>query len=216
VRTILRLFLVAIVLGCAGLFLIASSSDKKDIERFEEYVEQGKSLLHRQDYSGALDMLTRAQSIDPYDNEVSRLIESTLKQIEQIDNEIYKGFRLLGESRADEAYEVFQSLKKRISPDDRQLSGMLQDGFDKVAELRREEYQKRIEESGSEYVNGEELKRIALLEEEVKKEEFNRKVNDIRREARGLFESEEYERSKREWEVLLGLVPDDEEASSFL
>jgi tetratricopeptide (TPR) repeat protein len=215
-RLILRIFLITIIISFVSIPLIAGSADMEDIERFNEYLEEGKKLLIDQDYSGAIDSFTQAHSIDPYNDEVNRLIETTLKKIEQLDNEIYDGFRLLDESKSDEAYEVFQSVKESISSDDKNLIKILEDGFDQVAELRKDEYRKRIEESGREYVDEEQLKRIALLEDIVKKEEFAEKVQGIRLEARDFFKREEYEQSKVKWASLLSLVPNDEEAVEFL
>jgi tetratricopeptide (TPR) repeat protein len=215
IRSITALTAVCIMIFAAAE-LSASSADKAAMEQLGCYIEMGKRLFSAGDYTGALEQFTKAHSIDPWDEEVNRYIELSLSKLKEIDRSLYKGFRLLENSQPDKAYELFMGIKERMGSKDEKLIALIEEGLKKAEEQRRQKYRERIDRSGIEYLDPGRLDRMAIIEQRVKKEEFERDIEAIRGLARGLFDSGEFEPSRREWQLLLGLVPDDVEASLYL
>jgi tetratricopeptide (TPR) repeat protein len=210
-------FLTAVCLiSLVAAALFASSADRRGMEQFELYTREGERLFSAGDYTGALEQFTKAHAIDPWDEEVNRFIELSLSKLKEIDRLLYQGFRFLENSQADRAYELFMDIRERIGKGDDRLLSLVEEGLEKAQEQKREKYRERIEESGTEYLDPGRIERLAILEERIKKEEFERELEAMRGRARGLFEEGEYEPSKKEWELLLGLVPGDAEASLYL
>ncbi len=211
------LFLMAATAAWVGL---PSSTDKDAMEQLEEHVKEGKRLYDMGDYSGSLDSFTRAHAIDPWNEEINRLIKRSLEKLKEIDTVLYEGFRLLEESKPDEAYELFMALKESTGPEDEELLGLIDEGLQEADKKRRAafraEYEKRAAESGEEYLDPGRQARIAKLKERIEKEEKRRLVAEVRDRARTLFEEDELERSKEEWKLLLDLQPGDEEAFSCI
>ena len=203
-----------IILAAAGIY--ASSTDKVTMEQFALYLEEGKRLYDAGDYTKALEKFTEAGTIDPWDEEVTRLIEMSLAKLKEIDKLLYEGFRLLEKSKPDEASQIFMKVKNEIGADDEHLLSLAEEGLQRAEEQKRETYRERIEGSGTEYLDPGRIGRIAVLQERIRQEEFEREVEATREHARALFEQEAYEESKEKWERLIGLVPGDEEAAVYL
>ena len=186
------------------------------MELLDRYIDEGKRLFDAGNYTGALEKFTEAQSIDPWNEEISRLIESSLSRIKEIDDLLYEGFHRLEESKPDKAYEIFMSVREKIGEKEENTLSLVEEGLREVEEQKRERYRKRIESSGEEYLDPGRLDRIALQEERIKKQEFERKIDAMRERGRVLFDEEKYNESKAEWQRVVGMIPGDREASGYI
>jgi tetratricopeptide (TPR) repeat protein len=211
------LFVIAVTAAQRGH---AGSTDREALELKEEYVKEGTRLYEAGDYSGSLDAFTKAHAIDPWNEEINRLIKRSLEKLKEIDAILYEGFRLIEESKPDEAYELFKALKNRTGTKDKELSVLIDEGLQEADKIRRAayraEYEERAQEGGEEYLDPQRQARIAALKERIVKEERKRLAAEVKDRARTLFDSGELDRSKEEWKLLLELVPGDEEAYSYL
>ncbi|MBN2322538.1 MAG: hypothetical protein JXQ30_02290 [Spirochaetes bacterium] len=217
-----------ILISCA-LFLMAvtaawvghpGSTDREALKQLEEYVSEGNRLYKAGDYSGALDAFTKAHAIDPWNEEIDRLIKRSLEKLKKIDAILYEGFRLIEESKPGEAYELFLSLKNSTPTEDEELSALIDEGLQEADRMLHEEYraeyEERAHEGGKEYIDPLRTKRIAALKERIVKEERRKMAAEVRERAKMLFESDDLDRSKEEWMLLLELVPGDDEAYAYL
>ena len=211
------LFLTAVTIAEVGR---SSSTDREAMEQLEEHVTEGNRLYEKGDYTGSLDAFTRAHAIDPWSEEINRLIKRSIEKLKAIDAALYEGFRLLEESKPDEAYELFMALKNSTGPEDEELSNLIEEGLHESEAQRRAvyraEYEERVRESGEEYLDPRRQARIAKLKERIEREEKVRRAAAVRTRARAFFDTGELERSREEWELLLELLPGDEESFGYL
>ncbi|MFW6137788.1 MAG: tetratricopeptide repeat protein [Spirochaetota bacterium] len=147
------------------------------------------------------------------------------------------GYKLMKAGKLKEAVEMFEYVKHKISPMDRQLYPYLARGFRQVEEkINRQRYleiihkadryldQERFEDAGrlyrfarKFYPEGKTVQnRLARLERAFRDYLQNQKVQQMQQKARRLFDEGRLERSREKWEEILQVDPHHEQARIYI
>ena len=239
--------LISILIIIFGTFLILSpiftveagknAAKKKEKNLLNQYIEEGKSLFDEGNYQEALEKWTEALKIDPWNNEVKKLIDDALKKISNYSEELDIGFNYLKNNNLDKAKEIFNKLSKEIKPSDKKNYELLLKGI-KVLEKKekRKEFDNllmkgdryldagKIDQAEKVYKNAEKLfpedkslvarfKKIRGIRDEIKRK---KEILTLKSKAKYLFEQEKLQESKVIWENVLKLKPNDEDAILFI
>ena len=214
-----------------------TSYQKRERQKLEQYIEEGKVLYEKGNYQGALEKWTEALKIDPWNNEVKNLIDDVLKKISNFSDELNRGFNYLDNNELDKAKKIFDKLSKEINPEDKKNYELLVKGIALLKEAEKKKEFENLLKKGDSYLNKREVdlaeetfnearrlfptderlakrfQKIEKIKEEIKKEE---RVVQLRSRARELFEQNKFQESKARWEEVLSLKPDDEEAMLYI
>jgi len=214
-----------------------TSYQKRERQKLEQYIEEGKVLYEKGNYQGALEKWTEALKIDPWNNEVKNLIDDVLKKISNFSDELNRGFNYLDNNELDKAKKIFDKLSKEINPEDKKNYELLVKGIALLKEAEKRKEFENLLKKGDSYLNKREVdlaeetfnearrlfptderlakrfQKIEKIKEEIKKEE---RVVQLKSRARELFEQNKFQESKARWEEVLSLKPGDEEAMLYI
>lgn len=214
-----------------------TSYQKRERQKLEQYIEEGKVLYEKGNYQGALEKWTEALKIDPWNNEVKNLIDDVLKKISNFSDELNRGFNYLDNNELDKAKKIFDKLSKEINPEDKKNYELLVKGIALLKEAEKKKEFENLLKKGDSYLNKREVdlaeetfnearrlfptderlakrfQKIEKIKEEIKKEE---RVVQLKSRARELFEQNKFQESKARWEEVLSLKPGDEEAMLYI
>ena len=214
-----------------------TSYQKKERQKLEQYIEEGKALYEKGNYQGALEKWTEALKIDPWNSEVKNLIDDVLKKISNFSDELNRGFNYLDNNELDKAKKIFDKLSKEINPEDKKNYELLVKGITLLKEAEKKKEFENLLKKGDSYLNKKEIdlaeetfneaqklfptderlakrfQKIEKIKEEIKKEE---RIAQLKSRARELFEQNKFQESKARWEEVLSLKPGDEEAMLYI
>jgi len=224
-----------VLVVCVLLFLIYPSflsfaRDKDIIKETAQYIEQGKVLFNKKDYYGAVELWTEVLRVDPWNEEVKKLIAEALARIDELTEKLSEGFEALDKGNVDEAFNTFLYVKENSTPTSGDLYMPLANGFNTIERLKNKERYRQIVERGDELFKegkyddalylyffarkfdpGGELIQTRLSEVETLK-----RIYELKEEAIRLFEMGEYEASKARWNEILEINPYDGDAPIYL
>ncbi|RKX96396.1 MAG: hypothetical protein DRP84_01150 [Spirochaetes bacterium] len=214
-----------------------TSYQKKERQKLEQYIEEGKALYEKGNYQGALEKWTEALKIDPWNSEVKNLIDDVLKKISNFSDELNRGFNYLDNNELDKAKKIFDKLSKEINPEDKKNYELLVKGITLLKEAEKKKEFENLLKKGDSYLNKKEIdlaeetfneaqklfptderlakrfQKIEKIKEEIKKEE---RIAQLKSRARELFDQNKFQESKARWEEVLSLKPGDEEAMLYI
>lgn len=214
-----------------------TSYQKKERQKLEQYIEEGKALYEKGNYQGALEKWTEALKIDPWNSEVKNLIDDVLKKISNFSDELNRGFNYLDNNELDKAKKIFDKLSKEINPEDKKNYELLVKGIALLKEAEKKKEFENLLKKGDSYLNKKEIdlaeetfneaqklfptderlakrfQKIEKIKEEIKKEE---RIAQLKSRARELFDQNKFQESKARWEEVLSLKPGDEEAMLYI
>jgi len=210
---------------------------KNEILKLNQFIEEGKILYEEGNYQGALERWTEALKLDPWNDEVKKLIDSALKKLGDLSEELNKGFEYLENNNLDKAEEIFDNLSKIIEPKDEKNYELLQKGINILEEKRKKEEFNTLLEKGDKYLNSGKIdlaertykdaerlspgdkKLIARFQkiEKIRKEIYKkREITNLKSKAQWLFDNGKFKESKEIWENILKLNPNDEDAVLYI
>jgi len=214
-----------------------TSYQKKERQKLEQYIEEGKALYEKGNYQGALEKWTEALKIDPWNSEVKNLIDDVLRKISNFSDELNRGFNYLDNNELDKAKKIFDKLSKEINPEDKKNYELLVKGITLLKEAEKKKEFENLLKKGDSYLNKKEIdlaeetfneaqklfptderlakrfQKIEKIKEEIKKEE---RIAQLKSRARELFDQNKFQESKARWEEVLSLKPGDEEAMLYI
>ena len=68
------------------------AKDKDVLRQSSRYIDKGKELYQNKDFYGAVEVWTEVLKVDPWNEEVKKLIEDALGKIEELTAQLDEGF----------------------------------------------------------------------------------------------------------------------------
>ncbi len=236
IKTLVFIFLFLVFQSFYAVYesTASKSENSKAIERF---IEEGQALYDRGDYQGAIDKWTEALKIDPWNEEVKELIDKALKMMSGHAKELDRALKLINEGKLDEAKKIIEDLKKKVSPENRDVYNLLKKSELVLKEKERERTYNELLEKGDICLKNREVDKadyyynraLKLLPERNEAKERLEKVNELKNEialekkvsmlrekGEKLFNENRLEESKNIWLELLKILPEDNEAKLYI
>jgi tetratricopeptide (TPR) repeat protein len=204
------------------------------MERLES---EGRQLFLQGAYLEAVDRWNRILAQEPWNEEIKNLIERALDRHMELTKLVREAYTFLEKGELDKAEGLFLQAESESHPSSRHLYELITRGMRSIEQQRNEHRYALLLEEGDRLLEredfqgaramyeaarrfhprgGEYSQRIALLESRIRQSAFESRVAALRDKALHLYRQGEYESSREEWNRLLGLKPDDQEALVYL